>query len=62
MVGSKIAAGHHDSRFDFDESALAKAAALLTLQTMRIAEVAQRSCRFRQASDKSSEQLINRFL
>lgn len=30
MVGTELAAGHHDSYFDFDEDALVKAAALLS--------------------------------
>jgi aminobenzoyl-glutamate utilization protein A len=29
MVGAKLAAGHHDSWFDFDEEALVNAVALL---------------------------------
>ncbi|SMD12251.1 amidohydrolase [Sporomusa malonica] len=29
MVGTELAAGHHDSRFDFDEDSLVRAAALL---------------------------------
>ncbi len=39
MIGSKIAAGHHDSHFDFDESVLPKAVAQVTLQTLRISMI-----------------------
>ena len=31
MIGTNIAAGHHDNRFDFDESVLSRGVALLTL-------------------------------
>lgn len=29
MIGTELAAGHHDSRFDFDEGSLVSATALL---------------------------------
>ena len=29
VVGSEIAAGHHDSRFDFDENVMPKAIAMV---------------------------------
>jgi len=30
MVGTELAAGHHDSRFDFDEESLVTATSLLS--------------------------------
>ena len=36
MIGTTIAAGHHDSRFDFDESVFASALALLGIMVHRL--------------------------
>ena len=34
VVGSEIAAGHHDSRFDFDEGVMTNAIALIATATV----------------------------
>jgi len=37
MVGTNLSAGHHDSRFDFDEQVLSKAVALTLMMVYRLA-------------------------
>ena len=36
MFGAKLAAGHHNGHFDFDEAVLAPAAELLVRSTLRL--------------------------
>ena len=38
MIGTKLAAGHHDGRFDFDEDVLSKAVAVLSMMVKHLAD------------------------